>query len=114
MPFSEMPSWLDRIITGSGTTTAAIAGAAVGRLMFHVKAVQMGRRKFFSLHLLWEWPTAIGMALIGDGFAEWLGVAGKPATALIATLAYFGPHGLEMIARRWTARRNCEEENQNG
>lgn len=90
----ELPSWLDKIITGLG---GAFPAAVIGRMMWHVRAVQIGKRRFWSMHLVWEIPVAICMALVADGAAEWLGLNGKAATAFIATMAYLGPHGIEVM-----------------
>jgi Na+/glutamate symporter len=101
----DIPSWLERLITGFGT---ALSAAWVGRMMWHIRAVQMGKRKFWSLHLLWEVPVAIGMALIADGIAEWIGLTGKTTIALIAAVSYLGPHGIEAAMSKLLDRRELK------
>lgn len=104
MPFSSMPdapAWLTKMVSG---LWAFMLSAAVGRLMWHTKLVQMGHRKFFSVHLLWEIPTAIGMALIGRGAGEYLQLTENATLAIVAVLSYLGPRGIEALFRQWLNR----------
>lgn len=88
-----------------GGALLTIASALLGRLMWHLQEVRKLRRRFLGIELLWELPTAVGMALIGEGLASWLGF-GQPAyTAVIASLAYLGPRGAEVLFMRWFSRK---------
>lgn len=49
------------------------------------------------MHLIWELPIAYGMAMMGDGLSEHLRLNPKESLALIAALAYMGPHGIETM-----------------
>lgn len=71
--------------------------STIGRLMFHVREVQAGRRKFWSWQLLYEWPTAIGMGMIADGAAEFLGLTDGQRTAFVASVAFLGPPLIQEI-----------------
>ena len=76
---------------------ATIVLAWLGRLMYHVRKVQRGERKFFSLHLIWELATAVCIGFVADGIASYLGLSGKPAMAMVIVVAYLGPGGIEAI-----------------
>ena len=91
-----------QIVQGFGT---ALFSALIGRLMWHVGQVRKGERAFFSWELLWELPLAVGMAIIGKGLAEYLGVSGNVEAALIAAMAYLGPRGMEAGMAAWLAKR---------
>lgn len=53
--------WLQAMFGGAATTLFA---AGLGRLVYHGSEVRYGRRPMFGLHLVWEVPTAIAMALV--------------------------------------------------
>jgi len=89
-----MSDWVRDLLNGLGLTFLM---ATVGRLAWHVRAVQMGQRKFLSLHLLWEFPTALAMGIVADGAADYLDLTGKAHLAAIVTLAYLGPRGVESL-----------------
>jgi hypothetical protein len=104
MPWSQLPdapAWLEKMLSG---LWAFLLSAAIGRLMWHTKLVQMGHRKFFSVHLLWEIPTAIGMAMIGRGAGEYFQLTENSSVALVAVLSYLGPRGIEAMFRTWLNR----------
>lgn len=83
--------------------------AWLGRMLWHVGEVQRGRRRFWSLHLLWEVLTAIAIGFFAEGVAVYLGLVGKPAMAVIIAVAYLGPRGIEELFARfygvWTGRK---------
>lgn len=82
-----------------------ILWAFIGRLVWHIRKVESGERRFFSPHLIWELGLAVGVGIVADGVVAWLGLTGKPAVALIVVLSYLGPGGLERLfwhfAERW-------------
>lgn len=96
-----LPEWLKTFLTGvSGTFLAAW----IGRMAWHVHAVQMGRRKFWSLHLLWEVPTAIMMGIAVDGLCQYFGLIEKVRLSVLVTIAYLGPRGIEALLKIYVER----------
>ncbi len=89
---------LQRIIGGGATSF--LAGVA-GRLMWHVGEVRAKRRPVLSWALCWELPLAFGMALIGDGLGDYLGLTDTATIGVITTLSYFGPRGAGAFLERW-------------
>ena len=84
-----------------GGTLTTLIGAFTGRLMYHSGEVKLGKRRFFGKELLWEIPVAIGMAIIGEAIASYLGLTQPVSTGLVATLAYLGPRGAETLLVTW-------------
>ena len=74
-----------------------VLASFVGRMMHHVRQVQRQTRRFWSAHLLWEIPVAIGMGLIADSVANWLGLSEATRVGFIAAVAYLGPHAIDEI-----------------
>lgn len=99
------PGLIDAVQKMIGGAATALLAAAAGRMMWHAGEVRAGRRPAFGPFLIWEIPMAVGMALIGDGAGEYLGLSGKQTTALIAILSYLGPRGICAALERWWARR---------
>lgn len=93
---------MDRLFGGAVTT---LIGAFTGRLMWHSGEVRLGKRKFFGKELLWEIPVAVGMALIGEAAASYMGLGQPVSTGLVATLAYLGPRGAESVLAIWLGRK---------
>jgi hypothetical protein len=93
-----MNAWL------GGAATTVIA-ATLGRAMWHGNEARKGHRKFLGLELLWEFPVALGMALVGESVASYLNVGPTTSTGLIAALAYLGPRGMEVLVQKWVARK---------
>ena len=88
-----------------GGTFTTLIGAFTGRLMWHSGEVKLGNRKFFGKELLWEIPVAVGMALIGDAAANYIGLTQPVSTGFVATLAYLGPRGAESLLCAWIGRK---------
>ncbi|MEZ0468516.1 phage holin family protein [Phaeobacter sp. SYSU ZJ3003] len=93
---------IDRVFGGAVTT---LIGAFTGRLMYHSGEVKLGRRRFFGRELLWEIPVAVGMALIGEAAASYIGLTQPVSTGFVATLAYLGPRGAEAVLSAWLCRK---------
>ena len=93
---------LNSVFGGALTT---LIGAFTGRLMYHSGEVKLGKRRFFGKELLWEIPVAVGMALIGEAAASYLGLGQPASTGLVATLAYMGPRGAESLLAAWLRRK---------
>lgn len=87
------PPWREFLLSAF----VAVLCGIIGRLMFHARQVQMGRRAFLSWSLLWELPVAIATGVIGAGVAEYLALAGWQNTACIVTVAYLGPGFVEAV-----------------
>lgn len=102
MADNSLIEMLNSLFGGAATT---LVGAFTGRLMYHSTEVKSGRRRFFGKEILWEIPIAIGMALIGEAAASYLGLTQPASTGLVATLAYLGPRGAEALLCTWLGRR---------
>jgi hypothetical protein len=88
-----------------GGAVTTLIGAFTGRLMWHSGEVKLGRRRFFGKELLWEIPVAVGMALIGEAAARYIGLSQPVSTGFVATLAYLGPRGAEAVLAAWLCRK---------
>lgn len=75
-------------------------GGLLGRLMWHSKQVQLGKRKPLSVELLFDLPIAIGMGFIGYGIASYFHIEG-PATVVPTIACGFLGHNMidRMFAR---------------
>ena len=102
MDETGLVDWLSNLIGGAATT---LVGASLGRLMWHSGEVKLGNRRFFGKELLWEIPVAVGMALIGDAAANYIGLTQPVSTGFVATLAYLGPRGAESLLCAWIGRK---------
>lgn len=77
--------------------------AAVGRMMFHSREVQAGRRRFWGRELLIELPIAIGMGLVGHSLCAWLALPGAVSAGLISAIGYLGPRAIDTLFERAAA-----------
>jgi hypothetical protein len=78
------------------------AGAGmIGRLMYHAKQVQAGKRKPFSWVLLWDIPIALGMGWIAIGLGKWLHTPWEATISLALVCAYLGPYGLDTVFAKY-------------
>lgn len=87
---------------GAGTT---LAGAFIGRAMWHISEARKSRRRFIGPELIWELPIAVGMAIIGEGLASYWSLGHPTSTGLVAALAYLGPRGAEVLFVKWFGKR---------
>ena len=94
-------SFIEMINNLFGGAVTTLIGAFTGRLMYHSGEVKLGRRRFFGKELLWEIPVAVGMALIGDAAASYMGLTQPVSTGFVATMAYLGPRGAETLLVTW-------------
>lgn len=99
-------SWVAEVSGATKGFVITIAAACVGRIMYHARQVQRGARRFWSWHLLWEVPIAIGMGLIADSLATWLELHEGTRIGFVAAVAYVGPHAIDelFVTARDTAR----------
>lgn len=74
-------------------------GAGIlGRLMYHARQVQKGKRKPWSWALLFDLPIAFGMGWAAYGGCVWGGVSAEPTIFSIAIAAsYLGPYSVDRI-----------------
>jgi phosphoserine aminotransferase len=101
-PDSGLVTEVQKILGGAGTTIlAAVAGRALG----HARDVRMKRRPFLCWEMLWEIPTAFGMAVVGEGVGNYLNLPSTGIVALIAVCSYLGPRGVGSIVDRWIDRK---------
>lgn len=87
---------------GAGATTIIAAG--LGRLVYHSGEVRAGRRPAIGLHLIWEVPTAVVMALVAESLAAYLNLPPQVTTGVVAVLAYLGPRGARDVIERATGK----------
>jgi hypothetical protein len=99
------PGFLETLNSVFGGAVTTLIGAFTGRLMYHSGEVKLGRRRFFGKELLWEIPVAVGMALIGDAAASYMGLTQPVSTGFVATLAYLGPRGAETLLAAWIGKK---------
>lgn len=104
-PPQGMIEGMQHLMGGAFTTLAA---ALTGRAMYHAGEVRARHRPILSWDLLWELPLAIGMALIGEGLGEYLGLSSVVQTAGIAALAYLGPRGAGALIEKYLTRKGGE------
>lgn len=84
----------------TGAAGATLTAAGIGRLIYHGGEVRAGRRPLFGLHLIWEVPTAVGMAFVGEALGSYLGLSSTVTTGIVATLSYLGPRGARDVIDR--------------
>ncbi|WP_257556393.1 phage holin family protein [Sphingobium sp. CFD-2] len=72
-----------------------LAPGIVGRLMFHSKEVQAGRRRFWGREMLPETFIAVGMAMIGNALGTYWDLPGPVSAGLIGALSYLGPRFID-------------------
>ena len=97
--------FIEMINSVFGGAVTTLIGAFTGRLMWHSGEVKLGNRRFFGKELLWEIPVAVGMALIGEAAARYIGLSQHVSTGFVATLAYLGPRGAEALLATWLGRK---------
>lgn len=84
------------------TTASAIfaAGAFLGRLAWHTVQVRAGKRRFWSLDLLWEVPLALFCGAVAGGVGVHFELHLLVIVAGCSLLGYLGPRGVEVIFYR--------------
>lgn len=84
-----------------------IGGAGMlGRVMYHAKQVQAGKRKPFSWTLLWDVPIALGMGWIALGIGTFFKVQWEVTVSIGLAIAYLGPYVLDMLFARYLENKN--------
>jgi hypothetical protein len=88
----------------------AILWAFIGRLLYVLNLVRIGRRKaFFSVQTLWELGVAIGMGVVAGGLSEYLGLQGLTSAGFIAAASYLGPQVIEIGLARLAAKAGIDD-----
>lgn len=73
----------------------------LGRLMYHAKQAQLGKRRFFSLAMLLDLPIALGMGWVMYGFTVWFKLPMEVTISAAIIGAYIGPRGVDQLFERW-------------
>lgn len=68
-----------------------------GRMIFHGREAQAGRRRFWGKELPFEMLIAVGMAFVGKAAAGYAGLGAEPATAIAGVAAYLGPRAIDAL-----------------
>lgn len=90
--FDEWATWL--MIGGAGM---------LGRLTYHARLVQVGRRKPLSWALIWDVPVALCMGWIALGIGEYFHLHWRVMVSLALAIAYLGPYSIDAVFARWLA-----------
>lgn len=107
----------------AGTLIAAgwaVAWAFVGRLLYVLNLVRLGKRAgFFSPQTVWELGVAIGMGVVAGGLSEYVGLSGLTSAGFIAAASYLGPQVIEIgldwaSAKAGVSPKNTEGEQNHG
>lgn len=98
---SDKHSLLDALYSGLVNGSVPLGASFAGRMMWHVAQVRQGRRRFWSLELLFDAPVVVSMFFIGIGLAEYFKLGFYGTCGLVAALSYLGPRGVETLAMRW-------------
>ena len=62
---------------------------------------RLGRRRFWSVDLLWELPTAVFCAIGGGAASQFLGLDGIVSWGVVGAVSWLGPRGMEVMLARW-------------
>lgn len=73
----------------------------IGRLMFHARQVQQGKRKPWTWALLFDLPIALGMGWIVYGLAEWQHLTPQATVSAAIMASYLGPYTLDRLFVLW-------------
>lgn len=81
----------------------AYTGAAgiMGRLMFHARQVQQGKRKPLSMALLFDIPIALAMGWVAYGICVWFSLGVEPTISAAIVASYLGPYSVDRIFAWW-------------
>lgn len=91
-----METWLDAARNHFWWIVAAIAG----RLLFHSREAQAGRRHFWGRELPFELVIAVVMGLIAFSLCAWLDLTGPVSAGVISAVAYLGPRAIDTLFER--------------
>lgn len=72
----------------------------VGRLMYHARQVQRGKRKPIGWALLLDLPIAFGMGWGAYGVCVWAGLGSEPTVSAAIAVSYLGPYSIDRLFGR--------------
>lgn len=76
-------------------------GASIlGRLMYHARQVQAGKRKPVTWALLFDLPIALAMGWIVYGVTVWLAMGAEMTISAAIASAYLGPWTVDRLFAR--------------
>lgn len=67
----------------------------MGRLIFHAKQVQQGKRKPLTWALFWDLPIGVGMGWMAFGLGTWLNVKWEVTISIGMAISYLGPYAID-------------------
>lgn len=73
----------------------------LGRLMYHARQVQLGKRKPLTWLLLWDVPVALGMGWIAYGIASFASLPWEATVSFALVTSYLGPYGIDALFVKW-------------
>lgn len=73
----------------------------IGRLMYHARQVQQGKRKPLSWALLFDLPIALAMGWIIYGLCVWLRLEPQPTISAAIAASYLGPYSVDRAFTAW-------------
>lgn len=76
----------------------------LGRLMYHSRQVQDGKRKPWSWTLILDLPIALGMGWTVYGLCVWLDLALQPSISAAIAASYLGPYSVDRLFAGLAAR----------
>lgn len=74
----------------------------IGRLMYHAKQVQMGRKKPLTWALILDVPIALGTGWIALGLCTWFNVQWEVTISTAIVVGYLGPYGIDTVFAKWS------------
>lgn len=77
-----------------------IVAGLFGRLMFHSREAQAGRRRFWGRELPFELLLAVGMGMIGNAICAYFGIVPEAAAGVVSAVAYLGPRAIDTLFDR--------------
>ena len=95
---------MDALIAAARENLTWIFVSIVGRLMFHGREAQAGRRRFWGRELPFELIVAVGMGMIGNALCAYLKLDGAVSIGVVSAVAYLGPRAIDTFFDRATAK----------
>jgi hypothetical protein len=81
----------------------------IGRLMFHARMVQLGKRKPIGWALVIDLPIALGMGWGVYGLCVWAKLPFEPTMSAGIAAAYLGPYSVDRMFARMSDKYFGEE-----
>lgn len=93
----------DKFEWANAAPWAMIGGAGMlGRITYHARQVQLGKRKPFSLILLWDIPVALTMGWVAFGLATVIKMPWEATVSMALVSSYLGPHAMDIMFIGWS------------